>query len=152
MWFSYICPGLIFMCLVSHMVWWSLWNTNLHYTAAPSIRVRNSQLDATTEQMQSCTLNDLSWGPHLSTPTRKTKQTLASTIVTKVPAWIHQWAAELLKKRITSYSKTYWNSVEPGLSSAPHWHWLDPRHMESSSRTSRLHHTHTHVHNLCLLL
>ena len=60
--------------------------------------MRNSQLDATTEQK--CRP-----GPWMRTTLHvvygaRTKQTLASTIVTKVPAWIRQWAAELLKKQI----------------------------------------------------
>ena len=64
----------------------------------------------TVSWMQTWTLNDLNWGPHyIVVYARRTKQTLASTIVTKVPAWIRQRAAELLKKQIASYTKTYWN-------------------------------------------
>ena len=88
-----------------------LWNS---YTAASSTRVRNSQLDATTEQ--NADLNpewlELRTTVHVVQGyARRTKQTLASTILfAKVLAWIRQWAAELLKKQITL---TYWNSEEP---------------------------------------
>ena len=62
----------------------------------------------------------------------------------QVPAWIHQWAAELLKKQITSYAKTIdfmlW-LMELSFSSAPH-PCLDPRHLENSTRMST---PHTHM-------
>ena len=91
------------------MVWWFLWNSNLYYTAVPSTRVRNSQLDATTEQNVDL---DPEWLELRTTLhvlyARRTKEHLPSTIVTKFPAWICQRAAELLKKQIASYAKTYW--------------------------------------------
>ena len=144
------------------MVWWLLWNSNLYYTAVPSTRVRNSQLDANTEQnadldpegLEPRTTLHVVWGY-----ARRTKQTLAITIVAKVPPISHQgptmdpsvscWASE--KKKTDHFLRwlveTY--SVEPGFSNALH-HCLDLRHLENSTHISSPHHT--HVHNLCQLL
>ena len=79
--------------------------------------------------------------------TRRTKQTIASTIVTKVPAWIRQWAAKLLKKQIATYAKTYWNLVNQA-SVVPHTSaWI-----LDTWRAAHACLHYTHVHNPCQLL
>ena len=71
-------------------------------------RVRKSHLDATTEQNADLDSECLELRTTLHVVyARKTKQTLASTIVSKVPTWIRQQAVELLKKQIASYIHVY---------------------------------------------
>ena len=119
----------------THIVWWFLWSSNLYYTSPPSTRERNSHLDATTEQNADLDPEWLELGTdHITCMPGLSKQLPQYHTVFQ-----GQWAAELLKKQITS---TYWNSVEPGFGSlsAPH-HCLDPQHMENSTCMSSPHHT-----------
>ena len=143
------------------------WDSNLYYTAAPSTRVKNSQLDATTEQNADLDPKWLELRTTLHIVYARTKQTLASTIVAKVLAWICQWAAELLKKGRSlptlKIIETLWSQASV-VSAPPSLPQLDSRHyFENSTDTpvsadAHLHHTtsathtHTHIHNWPLLI
>ena len=120
----------VFVKQQPHWLEWETVSWIYHYLA----KCRPGPWMTSTEDHTTC-------NPRLHQKAYRTKQSLAVyTIVAKVPAWIRYWAAELLKKQITS---TYWNSVEPGFGSlsAPH-NCLDPRNSENSTRMSSLHNTH----------
>ena len=103
-----------------------LWNSNLYNTAAHQLEWET--VSCNWMPLQTWTLHE--WLElerttlHVVRGYTKSKLLPVYTMVAKVPAWIHQWAAELLKKQIAS---THWYSVEPGfgsLPSAPH-HYIE---------------------------
>ena len=96
--YSYILYSMLFVQCTHGMI--VLWNSNLiYYTAAPSTRVRNSQLDATTEQNADLDpeWHELRTTLHVVYGARRdkqmnnlgTKHTLASTIVAIVASTAH---------------------------------------------------------------
>ena len=144
----YNCLHLLYQrCLFSaHMVWWFLWNSNLYYTAAPNNWSEKQSVGChyrakcrpNPEWLELRTTSHVVWGY-----ARRNKRTLTSTIVAKVMAWIHQWAAELQKRQI---ALTYWSQA---LVAWVHhttawildtWSWLE----NSTLHTSSLYHTHVH--------
>ena len=115
-----------------------------YYTAASSTKARNSQFVATSEQNVDLDPEWLELRTTLHACVVYARTTLASTNDScqgpSMDPSVSYWA------QITSYAKTYWNSVEPGFGSAPY----PPDTSENSTRTSNL--PHTHFHYICWLL
>ena len=127
-WYDGFCEAVIYIIQQPHQLEWEPQSVGCRYWAKYRSGLWMMGLELRT-----------TWHVHVVYGTR-IKQTLASTIVAKVPAWIRQRAAELLK----TDRFLCWTSVEPGIGklSVPH-PCLDPHHLENSTRTS-IHHTHVH--------